>query len=176
MAAEDCLALPEPLQCLLLSRTAFDKLPAAYRTLLIDALKRQLKQRGITYATLARQPAPEVRKSSKIFPAIVFDNRQSIGGEVSEAHAGGGKFVSTPHASSHFPTSRAACARDASGCRLGPVGDCMAPVIRLQCVMTTSTLQGACSMSAPEMEPRHQRAAQLSRCLWPTNIKAMVSL
>ena len=25
-----------------------------------------------------------------------------------------------------------------------------------------------CSISAPEIEPRHQRAAQLSRCLCPT--------
>lgn len=35
----------------------------------------------------------------------------------------------------------------------------------LQCVMTTSTLQGACSISALETEPRHQRAAHPSRCL-----------
>ena len=26
-------------------------------------------------------------------------------------------------------------------------------------------------MRAPEMEPRHHRAAQLSRCLWPTTIR-----
>jgi len=32
-------------------------------------------------------------------------------------------------------------------------------------VMTTSTLQGACSIRLLEIEPRHQRAAQLSRCL-----------
>lgn len=35
----------------------------------------------------------------------------------------------------------------------------------LQCVMTTSTLQGACSIRARETEPRHQRAAHPSRCL-----------
>jgi len=33
-----------------------------------------------------------------------------------------------------------------------------------QRVMATSTLQGACSIKALEIEPRHQRAVQLSRC------------
>jgi hypothetical protein len=42
--------------------------------------------------------------------------------------------------------------------------------------MTTSTLQGACSISAPEIEPRHQRPAQLSRCLWPTMIRSAADL
>ncbi len=43
-------------------------------------------------------------------------------------------------------------------------------------VITTSTLQGECSIRAPEIEPRHQRAAQLSRCLWPTTTRLASTL
>jgi hypothetical protein len=41
-----------------------------------------------------------------------------------------------------------------------------------QCVITMSTLQGACSISVRVLEPRHHRAAQLSRCRWPTTIRS----
>lgn len=42
-----------------------------------------------------------------------------------------------------------------------------------QGVMTTNTLQGANSIRLFETEPpRHQRAAQLSRCLCPTTISS----
>ena len=42
----------------------------------------------------------------------------------------------------------------------------------VQGVMTTSTLQGATSIRLFDTEPRHQRSAQLSRCLWPTTMRS----
>jgi hypothetical protein len=38
----------------------------------------------------------EIKKSSKLFYAVLFDNRQTLGGEVSEAHTRGARFISAP--------------------------------------------------------------------------------
>ncbi len=38
----------------------------------------------------------DIKTSEKTFCAVLFDNRLTIGGEVTQAHARGGKFVSTP--------------------------------------------------------------------------------
>jgi hypothetical protein len=38
----------------------------------------------------------DIKTSSKVFCAVLFDTRITIGGEVSQAHSRGGKFVSTP--------------------------------------------------------------------------------
>ncbi len=50
--------------------------------------------------------------------------------------------------------------------------ECKCRCATAQWVMTTSTLQCARSISAGDCEPRHQRAAQPSRCLWPTTIRS----
>lgn len=54
-------------------------------------------------APAAAQPARqsrfqgvEIKASSKTFFAVIFDNRQAIGGEVTQAHSRGAHFVSTP--------------------------------------------------------------------------------
>lgn len=56
-----------------------------------------------TVAIAAAQPARqsrfqgvEIKASSKTFFAVIFDNRQAIGGEVTQAHSRGAHFVSTP--------------------------------------------------------------------------------
>jgi hypothetical protein len=41
---------------------------------------------------------------NKVFCAVLFDSRTTLGGEVTQAHAKGGKFISTP--SHHVPVSR----------------------------------------------------------------------
>ena len=38
----------------------------------------------------------DIKTSTKTFCAVLFDTRLTIGGEVSQAHSRGGKFVSTP--------------------------------------------------------------------------------
>lgn len=45
----------------------------------------------------------EIETSKKLFPAICFDNRTTMGGEVSHAHSRGGRFVSLPNSPSVFP-------------------------------------------------------------------------
>ncbi len=67
----------------------------------------------------ATQPAPaaktsgsqpyagvELKTSAKTFCAVLFDSRLTIGGEVSQAHSRGGKFISTP--SQSLPVSKGA--------------------------------------------------------------------
>jgi hypothetical protein len=55
--------------------------------------------------TAAPQPAAaqskpfagaDIKTSKKVFCAVLFDTRLTIGGEVSQAHSRGGKFISTP--------------------------------------------------------------------------------
>jgi hypothetical protein len=38
----------------------------------------------------------DIKTSNKTFCAVLFDTRLTIGGEVSQAHSRGGKFISTP--------------------------------------------------------------------------------
>ncbi len=38
----------------------------------------------------------DIKTSDKVFCAVLFDTRLTIGGEVSHAHSRGGKFISTP--------------------------------------------------------------------------------
>jgi hypothetical protein len=38
----------------------------------------------------------DIKTSAKTFCAVLFDTRLTIGGEVSQAHSRGGKFISTP--------------------------------------------------------------------------------
>jgi hypothetical protein len=38
----------------------------------------------------------DIKTSNKVFCAVLFDTRLTIGGEVSHAHSRGGKFISTP--------------------------------------------------------------------------------
>jgi hypothetical protein len=38
----------------------------------------------------------DIKTSNKTFPAVLFDTRLTLGGEVSHAHTRGGKFISTP--------------------------------------------------------------------------------
>lgn len=57
-------------------------------------------------ATLQSRPfqGADIKTSKKTFCAVLFDSRITLGGEVSQAHARGAKFISTP--TQEIPVSR----------------------------------------------------------------------
>ncbi|MBC7385562.1 MAG: hypothetical protein H7301_05270 [Cryobacterium sp.] len=61
------------------------KIPAAVDTPILQPVKVARPFQGV-----------DIQTSSKVFCAVLFDNRQSIGGEVTKAHSRGAHFVSTP--------------------------------------------------------------------------------
>jgi len=60
---------------------------------------RELKSK-IPESASAQKPGSfhgaDIKTSAKIFCAVLYDTRLTIGGEITQAHSRGGKFVSTP--------------------------------------------------------------------------------
>jgi hypothetical protein len=44
----------------------------------------------------------DIETSTQVFCAVLFDNRTTLGGEITQAHSRGGKFVSSPTQSTPF--------------------------------------------------------------------------
>lgn len=61
---------------------------------------------GVTSTVAQPHADADLKRSAKTFCAVLFDSRLTIGGEVSQAHSRGGKFISAP--SQTVPVSKGA--------------------------------------------------------------------
>lgn len=81
---------------------AAEKVPTAEKTITRIAVDQNvpLSEAKTSGTGVIKTPS----NGAKVFCAVLFDSRTTLGGEVTQAHARGGKFISTP--SHNVPVSR----------------------------------------------------------------------